>query len=224
MSNSNAGMGFGGLGQGNFGSPPPEMLPSGYYLNLLTSQYKTKPKLQAWMRVVLNVFQDINLCLASFVTAFNINYAVGDQLDLLGVIVGVNRTIRFQPSNSVSPVLDDSTYRILLLAKMYQNHWNGRINSLYSIWQTLFPGGKFVIHDNQNMSATIFLTGTFTSVLRDLIAGYALNGATSGTIHNGYIIPKPEAVRYNFEFGQLPAFGLGEDNEYVSGFNKGYWE
>jgi hypothetical protein len=176
------------------------------------------------MQVVLNVFQDINLCLASFVTAFNINYAVGAQLDLLGVIVGVNRTIGFQPSNSVSPVLDDSTYRVLLLAKMYQNHWNGRINSLYSIWKILFPGGELIIHDNQNMTATIFLTGTFTSILRDLIAGYALNGATSGTIKNGYIIPKPETVQYDFEFGQLPAFGLGEDNEYVSGFGKGYWE
>jgi hypothetical protein len=222
MANSNANFGFGGMGQGNFGSPPPEMMPTGYYLNLLTSEYKLAPKLQKWMTVVLNVFQDINICLASFVTAFNINYAVGEQLDLLGVIVGVNRTVRFQPSNNVSPVLDDATYRVVLLAKIAHNHWNGRINSLYSIWQTLFPGGELIIHDNQNMTATIFLTGTFTSILRDLIAGFALNGATSGTIHNGYIIPKPETVQYNFDFGTLPAFGVDLNNEYVAGPDLGH--
>lgn len=223
MTNSNAYFGFGGFAQGNFGSAPPEMMTNGYYLNLLTSEYKLAPKLQQWMTVVLGVFQDINFCLASFVTAFNVMYAVGVQLDQLGAIIGVNRTIGFQPSNGVSPVLDDETYRIVLMAKIAQNHWNGRISTLYSIWKTLFPSGSIIVHDNQNMTATVFLVGSFTSILQDLIAGYALNGATSGTIHNGYIIPKPETVQYNFEFGSLPAFGFDENNSYIAGFGVGKW-
>jgi hypothetical protein len=224
ITSSNSQFGYGGFGKGNFGSAPPMMLPYGYYLNLLTSEYKLATQLNSWMSLVLGVYQDAAFLFSSFVTAFDITYAVGDQLDVLGVLVGVSRTVSFQPSDSVSATLDDDTYRIVLLAKNAQNHWDGKMSSMYSIWKTLFPGGNIVIHDNQNMTATIFLTGSFSSIILDLVAGFALNGATSGTIKNGYIIPKPETVQYDFEFGTLPAFGFDHNDDYISGFDYGHWE
>jgi len=221
---SNNQFGYGGFGKGNFGGPPPMMLPYGYYLNLFTSEYKSATKLNSWMSVVLSLFQDVSYFYATFVTAFDIQYAVGAQLDVLGVLLGVSRTVNFQPSNGVSPTLDDSTYRIVLQAKNAQNHWNGCIASMYTLWKTLFPGGNISIQDNQNMTATIFLTGSFSSIIMDLVAGFALNGATSGTVKNGYIVPKPETVQYNFEFGKLPMFGFDQENSYIAGFDHGYWE
>jgi len=136
--------------------------------------------------------------------------ALGPQLDLLGSTVGAKRTVGFQPSNSVSPVLDDATYRIYIKAKIAQNQWDGTLPSLYPIWATLFPSGRIIIIDNQNMTATITLIGAFTSITKDLIS-------------NGYIVPRPEGVLYNYVFGTLPFFGFGSSPGFIAGFDTGHW-
>ena len=79
--------------------------------------------------------------------------AIGPQLDQVGTIVGASRTVGFQPSDSVSPVLDDATYRILIKATAANNSWDGTIDGLQSIWKTLFPGGSIIVGDQQNMTA-----------------------------------------------------------------------
>jgi hypothetical protein len=110
----------------------------------------------------------------------------------------------------VSPVLDDATFRIYIRAKIAQNQWDGTMLSLYPIWQTLFPGGQIIIFDNQNMTADVTLTGSFTSIIQDLIT-------------NGYIIPRPEGVLYTYLFGTLPFFGFDSDNQFIAGFDVGHW-
>lgn len=210
MSNKpNAQFGFGGFGS-NFGGPPPMMLPMGYYLNLLTSEYKAAANLQAFMNVVLSVYQDASFLFASFVTAFDVRYAVGPQLDMLGVLIGASRTVPFQPSNGVSPVLTDDAYRTFLLARIAFNSWDGLIDSLNDIWKTLFPGGRITVHDNQNMTATVFLSGSFSSIVVDLIT-------------NGFIVPRPETVQYTYTFATEPIFGFDRNDTYVSGFEDGHW-
>lgn len=205
-----SGFGFGGYGLGPYGNQPIVSLPTGYYLSLLTSQYQSSPNLRAWLQATLGILDDMSRCLESFITSFDLDYAVGAQLDTLGVIIGQSRTVGFQPSNGVSPILDDTTYRLLLKACIAQNQWTGTIDSLQSIWQQLFPGGRIIIADAQNMTATIIVTGSFTSILIDLIT-------------NGYIVPRPEGVLYQFDFGTLPAFGFDLNNAYVAGFDLGHW-
>jgi len=208
----NPGYGTGGYGQGGYGTQPIETLPLGYYQQLLTSQYQppSSPKLNALLYVLLKKFDDVSQCLVQFDTAFDLDSAVGPQLDALGAVAGADRTVGFQPSDSVSPVLDDATYRIYIKAKIAQNQWDGTITSLYAIWKYLFPVGSIIIADNQNMTATIFLSGSFTSIIQDLIT-------------NGYIVPRPEGVLYTYDFAELPAFGFDLDNSFVAGFDVGKW-
>lgn len=201
--------GFGGYGVGTFGNQPLVKLPIGYYLNLITSEYRQSPNFMAWLQAALQPIDDLTTCLAQIPAAFDLDYAVGAQLDICGQIVGTSRTVPFQPSNGVSPVLDDSTYRILLKAKIAQNHWDGRINSLYGIWQTLFPGGgSIVIEDTQSMAATVIISGSFSSIVIDLIT-------------NGMICPRPEGVLYNFVYSTTPVLGFDLNNTYVAGFDQG---
>jgi hypothetical protein len=142
---------------------------------------------------------------------FDLDYAVGAQLDFIGAQVGANRTVAFQPRAGVSPVLDDDTYRLLIKATIANNQWTGKQSALYAIWQNLFPGGKLTIIDNQNMSATVFLSGVFTSIVQDLIT-------------NGYIVPRPESVEYTYTFSNLPVFGFSTTNNgYIAGFGVGNW-
>ena len=191
-------------------SSAPQILPVGYYTNLLPSQYRLNPKFNKWLQLVLEMLDDISNCIASIPIAFDLDFAIGVQLDVLGQIVGVGRIVPFQPSAGVSPILDDTTYRLLIRATIANNSWNGKIGSMYPIWATLFPGGKITINDNQNMTADIIVSGSFTSIIADLIK-------------NDFIVPRPQAVAYTYLFGDLPLFGFGPTTPYIAGFGVGHW-
>jgi len=192
------------------GTIPIQSLPSGYYSNLLTSEYKNSTKFNLWLNSVLGIATDISNCLQFITSAFDLDFAVGVQLNTLGVLVGVSRTVPFQPSAGVSPILDDTTYRLLIKATIANNQWNGTIGELYPIWSQLFPSGQITILDNQNMTATIIMTGTFSSIIQDLI-------------RNDMIVPRPQAVQYTYNFGVLPYFGFDRNDAYIAGFDSGKW-
>lgn len=197
-------------GSGAYGSAAIEYLQLGYYLNLFSSEYRNSPKLNALAYALLKKYDDISLCQVQMDMAFDVDIAVGVQLDAVGLIVGVTRNLPFQPTGGLSPTLNDADFRIYVKAKAAQNTWDGTIDSLQTIWQMLFPGGIITIGDNQNMTATIFLTGTFTPIMEQII-------------ENGLIVPRPEGVLYQYIFSQLPAFGFDLDDTWVAGFDTGFW-
>jgi hypothetical protein len=199
-----------GFGTGGYGNEPIETLPIGYYAALLTSQYANSKKLKALLYVLLKKFDDVSQVMVAMDTALDLDSAVGIQLDMLGVTVGAFRTVDFQPSSGVSPILDDTTYRLYIKAKIAANQWDGTVVSLYPVWRQLFQAGTIVILDGQNMTATITLTGAFTSIVKDLIT-------------HDYIIPRPEGVLYTYLFGELPYFGFGSSPGFIAGFGEGHW-
>lgn len=201
-----------GYGSGKYGiadNGPIGKLFLNYYLNLFTSQYKLSANFMAWAQKAWQPIDDLTSCLVFISNNYDLTYAVGNQLDVCGQLIGQSRTVGFQPSNNVSPILDDATYRILLLARIAQNTWDGKIGSLYGIWKTLFPSGNLIINDNQNMTATIIISGTFSSIFLDLI-------------ENGYIVPRPEGVEYTYVTSTLPIFGADLNNAYVAGADLGH--
>lgn len=181
-----------------------------YYLDLATSQYRGSPNFNSWLSSNLQLFQDVVACANGFNAALDLGQASGAQLDLLGQIVGVSRTVGFQPSDSVSPVLDDTTYRILLQATVYRNHWNGQLASLRTIWNLLFPSGIMLVTDNQNMTVSFYIAAPFTSIIEDLI-------------NHDLIIPRPQGVLYSFSFSELPLLGFDEETSFISGWDVGHF-
>jgi hypothetical protein len=212
----NPSYGIGGYGSGLYGNEPIESLPIGYYLGLLTSQWSppNSPKTNAFLQFLLQKFDDASQCLVSMDLAFDLDFAQGAQLDALGVIVGAKRTVGFQPSFAVSPILDDETYRIYIKYKIVANQWDGTIPGLYAAWRQIFlPGApplSILVADQQNMSADVIVTGGSSSILTDLV-------------NNGYIVPRPEGVLYNYGFGNLPVFGFDRNDAYQAGFDLGKW-
>ena len=77
----------------------PDLVPT-YYLGLLTSQYRTLPNFNAWLRSALELLAGVMDVNAAMVNAFDIDYAAGAQLDIIGQIVGVTRVLPFQPTGS----------------------------------------------------------------------------------------------------------------------------
>jgi hypothetical protein len=69
---------------------------------------------------------------------------------------------------------------------------------------------SIIVADLQNMTAVIQVTGASNSVLADLV-------------NNGYIVPRPAGVLYEYGFGDLPVFGFDGNNAYIAGFDLGKW-
>jgi hypothetical protein len=161
-----------------------------YYLNLLTSEYQNATRLKTWLKsLLLPMIQLGNLFGCLSVRYFDLDQAAGAQLDILGQIVGAGRTVNFQPSGGVSPTLDDTTYRVLLKAKIAQNQWDGKIASLYPLW-------------------TIILSGAFTSIFQDLIEQGLIVPRPEG-VEYAYSFPVLPAFGFDSSPGYIAGFDEG---------------
>lgn len=184
------------------------------YRRLLTSEYKTRPRLTSWLLWLLSEGLTYKNTVQEFLDAFNLDTAEGVQLDIIGRIVGVDRLLSFHPVSGDSPLMNDSTYRMVIKAKIIQNTWKGTLDDLYEAWAVLFPEVRyFQIQDLQDMTYNVVIMGAFTPLERELIA-------------NGYIIPKPEGVRINLltitDTSGLPLFAYDMDTYLLSGYTS-HW-
>ena len=93
--NPNFGFGFGGYGQGTFGNQSIAFMPIPYYLQLITSEYQSAPNFMAYAAALLKYLDDLSQLLLQMQIAFDLDQAVGVQLDVLGTIIGQSR--RFSP-------------------------------------------------------------------------------------------------------------------------------
>ena len=160
------------------------------YLDNITSQHRDKPKYIAWLSSCLNIIDHAYIMTKNMDNDFDLDNAIGKQLDILGQIIGRKRTLTFQPLNGHNPVLDDETYKLALKAKVAMNMWDGKIESAYEIWNNIFDDIGLQLQDNQDMSLTAYVTGYVNQIRQDLI-------------QHGYIVPKPEGVRINY-IGRTP--------------------
>lgn len=185
--------------------------PIEYYMNLVTSQYRDSPNFLTWLQSNLLKFDDETNIIDQMTAFFDIDSAVGAQLDILGQIIGQVRQVNFQPTDGSSPILDDTNYRVLLKAKIVKNQWKGQIEGLSAIWKVLFPDGDIIITDNQDMTMNVIIAGNTSLTTRDLV-------------RNGYIVPKPEGVGINYFFSEVPIFAYDiEDNGFFGGYDIGNW-
>lgn len=68
-----------------------------YYESLITSEYRLAKKFKKTVGVLVDYGIAADTAAESFLNAFGLETAVGDQLDTLGAIVGVSRTLDFEP-------------------------------------------------------------------------------------------------------------------------------
>lgn len=184
--------------------------PIEYYLSLVTSQYSNSTNFKTWLLKAISTVNDNTITANQMIAAFDVDTAIGAQLDIIGELVGRKRMVNFEPLDGSSFVLDDTNYRVLIKAKIVQNQWKGTIAELTSTWKILFPDGDIIITDNQDMSMNVVISGNLTFLTRDLI-------------RNGYIVPKPQGVKINYYFGETQFFGYDIENQYIAGYDHGEW-
>lgn len=209
------------------------------YVSLITSEHADKDKFIAAVRASVAPFADSQAQLANFLPSFDLDSAVGAQLDVIGLWVGASRNVatpltgvyfefdnpllgwdegfwkgRFDPDEGLTS-LDDDHYRALIRAKIAANHWDGTLPSADAILAQLLEGSTVYIQDNQDMTMTVGVVGApLDVVLRALLTG-------------GYLTLKPEAVRIDAylvpSVPATPLFGFDVENSLISGFDTGSW-
>lgn len=132
------------------------------YVGLITSQHADKPKFVAMVAAVAKAFADTSNLIDGLPQAFDLDVAVGAQLDDVGLWVGLSRKIGvpiegvyfsfdteglgydqgswkgpFDPDVGLTS-LDDDTYRLLLRARIAANHWDGTFERAVELLELIF--------------------------------------------------------------------------------------
>lgn len=180
------------------------------YLNIITSQHRQQIKYIEFVSMLLEPLFDMAELLLNFNYNFDLDFATGSELDIIGKIVGVDREVDFTLSDG-SHTLNDEDYRFLIKAKIAQNYWDGSREKIFEIWDNLFPDVKLNLIDNQDMTCLVFVNAEF------------LTDNQINMFFAGLLVPRPAGVQYNYVFGEGAIFSFDMDTEYFKGWDEGTW-
>lgn len=210
------------------------------YADRITSEHADKPKFMALVDAMTGAAVDLQGAALGLPIDFDLDTAVGAQLDTLGLWIGLSRQVTtpitgvyfsfdtaglgfdegvwkgpFDPSTGITS-MDDGTYRIMLRAKIGANNWDGTLASSAAILASMFDDDTRVfIQDNNDMSITIGVSGVIPSAL------------FLALLSQGYVPIKPSGVRINdylvTSINGGPMFGFDVENDYIAGFDDGSW-
>ncbi|EMB3069414.1 DUF2612 domain-containing protein [Pseudomonas aeruginosa] len=200
------------------------------------AQYRDKPKAVAWYEIARKLGGSIEAAAQAVRKSYDIDTAVGEQLNVIGRIVVAPRS--FVSSIPMNPALFDLTdgdefgddgamfsaltidqdgqlsddlYRLVIKSKIIKNKGDATIENILDGMNFMLPRADVLrVTDGEDMSFSIEFYGQITSLER-----YAL-------LNEG-LVQKPQAVRFNgflegfgmFEFGDMDAEFGDEDAEFA---------
>lgn len=221
----------------NVGTPSGDVTP---YLALITSEHRDKIK---FMTMLANLFQPMadNIhTLGGMYEKFDLEVAVGSQLDVVGQWVGRSRELQvpltgvyfsfdtagvgwdegawkgpFDPGTQLF-LLPDDEYRQLLQITVLNNKWDGTKEQAYTNWAEVFGTDyQLLIQDYGDMHISYAVLGSPpNAVVQALFTGGYLTNKPAGVTVDNYITPSVESAPY---------FGFDVENDSISGFDVGAW-
>lgn len=206
------------------------------YTTLITSEHQ-KPNFLALVTLYTQAIAANTALVASLPGLFDVDAAVGQQLDYTGQWIGISRNISppinnvffsfdsallgldlgvFQDANSTGgvTVLDDATYRSILYGQIAFNSTNGSIPATLALLSSAFPNNQFGIQDNGNMTMTGIVAGTLTPISQAILTRGYLLPRPSGVLVTGYITSSAVGA---------PIFSFDSVNPMLGGFDFSAW-
>lgn len=186
------------------------------YIQLITSEHINRPDFVQLVGILVGPSVDSLNLLAEMPLAFDLDYAIGVQLDAVGLWAGIGRTVTVQPSTAypaAAPYVytfGDDDYRRLIRAKVLANRWDDTPEMAAEVLAAYFgPRGAYAaILDRQDMSIDL------------LIAGHRPTAAEAAVFAQMLLPLKPTGVRINSGIVPPvdgPLFGLDVANEFING-------
>lgn len=180
------------------------------YLKLITSEHASSENFIKYAKSTLDMISPVVDAFNQFDVLFNLDKATGSQLDDIGTLVGISRTLPIDDPD-INPVLSDEAYRKVIKAKIMRNHWDGTMQGMQKIMQSLFPGLPYDIVDNQDMTITIYIIDP------------TISAEDKALIFNGFILPKPSGVGVTYQILNSPLFAWNSNSAYYKGWDEGTW-
>lgn len=207
------------------------------YTMLIAAQHR-KPRFVALIEAITEPLLEVQALLEEMRSTFDLDTAIGVQLDATGEWIGRTRILRmpladvyfswdveglgwgqgmwmgkYDPVSGVVSLPDD-IYRRLLKAKVAANAWDGTVDNAYDVWVAAFAdtGSIILIQDNMDMSMGVG------------IAGMPLDAVTKQLLLQQYIPLKPEGVRvrwYAVTPDGGPLFAWNCESEALAGWDDG---
>ena len=139
-----------------------------YYADLLILQYKTQPKARATIKALIKELYGSG-SLLDLVNGFNLDTAVGKQLDTLGKYIGLNRQVKVNIGSSDTNILTDEQYSILLKLKLVQNTNFSSTSQIRAALYELFPN-DIRLFDPRTMVYEYQLSTLFNDLVNVIVA------------------------------------------------------
>lgn len=158
------------------------------YTELIAGAHRNKERFTEWVYALTDPLNLAREKLIKMQTQFDIETAVGDQLDAVGVRVGISRILpvkltgvyfaldddggvgldlgiwkgEFDPDDGLIS-LDDHTYRAVIKSKILMNHWDGTNETLHDFIDAVLGyfgvSGKIVdLQDLETMRVALNLS------------------------------------------------------------------
>ena len=136
----------------------------GFYENMVPSTNATKPKFMAFLEAVLEHGVLVGSVADSGIySAYDLENATGEQLDVIGSLVGISRILPYTPATGTRD-MDDDEYRTAIRMKIARNTWDGSNESAKNVYDSILGGIVTVVFtDNQDMSVSVYIYGSLST-------------------------------------------------------------
>lgn len=186
------------------------------YSTLVPLAQRDAPKFSATVDAIGEAFTGIQHRIAQLIPKFDIDLAEGKQLDVIGEWIGQSRSINASIDDYFFTFdretvgfnlgywknrydadfgyvsLDDENFRTLLRARIGANNWDGTMETLPHILQSIWPEKDVEIRvaDNLDMSMTIY------------IVAKSIPNITREIIQREYLAIKPGGIKIIYEIDE----------------------
>jgi hypothetical protein len=213
------------------------------YLALITSYHSTRPRFVNTVAALVQPMVAAMAMLQHLTIDFDLDTAIGVQLDMVGQWLGRDRYLKLPVTNVFFSFddwdgpdtgfdkgvwqgkydardqvarLDDETYRMILKLQAIANQWTGEVPPIVIPFDDVFPG--VVMDDRGDKPGGLMACDV-------LIPGPEITKIMLYVLEQDFAL-KASGVRYNFIETTVttdPLFGFDIDNNTIAGFDRGAW-
>jgi hypothetical protein len=218
------------------------------YLDLITPFFRGQPNFTATVTLLVDLVSKLEEFVAyNIPQCFDVDTAIGVQLDATGQWIGRDRRVRtpisayftwdhpelnlgwdhgvwqgpYSPPNHIDS-LDDETYRRLLYAKIAANNSDGTMASIDNVYNVFLngPGAP------ESPATHVYIEDRQDMSMVVGVSGEIPNVLVQELLTTEFVPIKPEGVRLYHQVTSVnnaPLFGFDVDNEYIAGWDQGAW-
>ena len=174
------------------------------------AQYGDKPKAVKWLDIVPDMGEQISAVYEDVRNSYDIDANEGEQLNVIGRIVGIDRSFESQvfydvdtsfgadndasqfggidsqfetTGKSISNDVSDSIYRVLLKAKIAKNNSDATLDGIVHALSYITSSSPIQVIDNEDMTFSVSFGSELTDIERFVFDTFD-------------IVPRPQSVRF----------------------------